>query len=488
MTKINPTADCLTDHKLLIAKCCFVVKKRRKTKPPSRPDISLNPEKKEKLDLFLKEKLPSCEESWEDLKEVLQNAAKHVFEKRKKKNADWFDDQDDEIQGLLKDKKLRGDKSELKKEIRKLKNGWFQQKACLVEQYAREKNHREFYATLNAIYGPKPRNLHPVRSKCGALLSSAEDIKKRWVEHFNELLNQPTNADWDNLGEIKIHPTIEELDAAITMAEVETAINNTKLRKSPGPDGILPEILAHGGSALRSFLLDIFNLLWTTEDLPSDWTDANICILFKKGDRSQCGNYRGVSLLSTVGKAFADILLQRLQYLAESVYPESQSGYRKNRGTVDSIFTLRQIMEKSREQEQNLHIAFIDFTKAFNCVNRELLFTILEKLGCPAKFCRVIKKLYTNVHARLIIDGELSEPIKYNSGVKQGCKLAPTLFGIYAAVLIFLAFKNISPTYSINIRFRYDGDIFDLRRLKAKTKVATSYIGEAQYADDIALF
>ena len=146
------------------------------------------------------------------------------------------------------------------------------------------------------------------------------------------------------------------------MAEVETAINNTKLRKSPEPDGILPEILAHGGSVLRSFLFAIFNLLWTTEYLPSDWIDANICILFKKRDRSIYGNYRGVSLLIVVGKAFADILLQRLQYLAESVYPESQSGYGKNRGTVDGIFSLRQIMEKSREQEQNLHIAFIDFT------------------------------------------------------------------------------------------------------------------------------
>ena len=59
------------------------------------------------------------------------------------------------------------------------------------------------------LMGPN-LNLHPVRSKTGALLSSTEDIMKRWVEHFNEILNQPTNADWDILGEIKIHPTLEE--------------------------------------------------------------------------------------------------------------------------------------------------------------------------------------------------------------------------------------------------------------------------------------
>ena len=131
-----------------------------------------------------------------------------------------------------------------------------------------------------------------------------------------------------------------------------------------------------------------------------------------------------------VGKIFADIVLQRLKRLAELVYPESQSGYGDGRGTIDGIFILRQMMEKCRKQRQHLHIAFIDFTKACDCVNRELLFKILGKLGSPANFVQVIRTLYSEVHARLCIDGELSNPIEYNSGVKQGCKLAPTLFGM----------------------------------------------------------
>ena len=189
-----------------------------------------------------------------------------------------------------------------------------------------------------------------------------------------------------------------------------------------------------------------------------------------------------------VGKIFADIVLQRLQRLAENVYPESQSGYRGNRSTIDGIFTLRQIIEKCREQHCNLHIALINFTKAFDCVNRDLLFAILRKLGCPEKFVRIIKNLYSNVHAMLIINGALSDPINYNSGVKQGCKLVPTLFGIYAAMLLYIAFKDVDPSYCIKVRFRYDGDIFYLRRLKAKTKILTDFIREAQYADDIAIF
>lgn len=84
VTKIDPAADCFMDHKLLITKCCFLVKKKRKIKPPSKPDTTLNIERKKKLELFLEEKLPHCKGSWDSLKEVLQHTAKHVFGKKKR--------------------------------------------------------------------------------------------------------------------------------------------------------------------------------------------------------------------------------------------------------------------------------------------------------------------------------------------------------------------------------------------------------------------
>ena len=102
---------------------------------------------------------------------------------------DWFDDQDEEIPALLEDKTL--DKHSLRKHIRALKNSWFQQRAMEAEKYSQEKNHPEFYATLNAVYCPRSRNSHPMRSKNGYLLTGSEAIKNRWVEHFSDLLNQP---------------------------------------------------------------------------------------------------------------------------------------------------------------------------------------------------------------------------------------------------------------------------------------------------------
>ena len=142
-------------------------------------------------------------------------------------------------------------------------------------------------------------------------------------------------------------PVIESMSRPIEEQEPDQTLRNTRLGKSPGPDGILPEILVNGGRRLRAFLLVLFNICWVTEIIPLDWIDANIAILFKKGDRSHCGNYRGISLLSAVGKVLADVILQRLHLLVESMYPQSQSGYRNGRSTIDGIFTLRQLMEKT---------------------------------------------------------------------------------------------------------------------------------------------
>ena len=95
------------------------------------------------------------------------------------------------------------------------------------------------------------------------------------------------------------------------------------------------------------------------------------------------GNYRR----SVFGKVFADILLERLKRIAEKVYPQSQPGNRASRGTIDGIFMLRQLMEKTREQGKNMHIiAFVDFTKAFDSVNRDL-FLLNQSLSVLSRNC-----------------------------------------------------------------------------------------------------
>ena len=147
--------------------------------------------------------------------------------------------------------------------------------------------------------------------------------------------------------------------------------------------------------------------------MPADLCDATIVALFKnKGTRTDCGNYRGISLLSIAGKILARIILNRLiPSVAEKNLPESQCGFRRNRSATDMIFTVRQIQDKCTEQNVCLYAVFVDLTKAFDTVNRVALWAILRTLGCPAKFTTLIRLLHDYMTGEVLSDGEPSRKI-----------------------------------------------------------------------------
>ena len=209
-------------------------------------------------------------------------------------------------------------------------------------------------------------------------------------------------------------------------------------------------------------------------------------ILFKKGERSDCGNYRGISLLSIAGKIFSRFMLYRLiSDVTGDVIPESQSGFRAGRGTVDMIFSLRQIQEKCIKQQRPLYILFVDFTKAFDTVGRDGLWQLLGKYGCPEHFVKMIREVHSGMNGRVTYNAKLSAPFGITIGVEQGCVLAPTLFSLFLSAVLEEASKNLDDT-GIFVRFCTDGGLFKLSRLKAKTEVMTQLIREFLYADDNA--
>ena len=120
-------------------------------------------------------------------------------------------------------------------------------------------------------------------------------------------------------------------------------------------------------------------------------------------------------------------------------------------------------------------------------MNREALFTILKKVGCPPILLALIKSFHENMQGTAHVDGMISEPINIVNGVKQGCALAPTLFGIYFSVILREARQNDNLANSgVRPRTRFDAILFSTSRLKAKTKTTTLHVCEALYADDTA--
>ena len=180
-------------------------------------------------------------------------------------------------------------------------------------------------------------------------------------------------------------PINEELDDPPTLLDTQKAIRLLSSGKAPGSDSIPAEVYKECGSALTEKLHQLFVLMWQQETIPQEFKDASLIHLYKqKGNHQVCDNHRGISLLSVVGKTLARILLNPLTtHLDQGLLPESQCGFRKERGTTDMVFAARQLQEKCQEQNSDLFSTYVDLTKAFDTVSREGLWKIMAKYGCP---------------------------------------------------------------------------------------------------------
>jgi hypothetical protein len=446
------------------------------------------------------------ERSWSAIKTALYVSAGTELRPPKRKHQDWFDDNDASVSGLLQslhsshatwlaDRTSMAKKEEYLKckrtaqaSLRRMKDAWWSTKALELQAAADQHDSKKFYGELRAIYGPKCSGSCPILSADGSTkLVEANKILSRWAEHFNSVLNCPSTVSSTALSEIIQLDLVPELDLPPSTAEVKYAISQLAPGKAAGPDGIPSEIYQFGGVQLTTAITDLFRNIWVAESVPKDFRDATIVHLYKrKGNRAACDNHRGISLLATAGKLLSRVMLNRItSRIAPLVLPESQCGFRSGRGTVDMIFTARQLQEKCREQRQDLYIVFFDLTKAFDSVNRPALWCILRKLGCPEKFVNIIRSFHDGMSARVLDQGSFSEPFTVTNGVRQGCVLAPTLFSLLLAVMLQDAFRHSSS--GVYMRFRTDGRLFNLRRLQARTKVLDALIRDLLFADDCAL-
>ena len=138
--------------------------------------------------------------------------------------------------------------------------------------------------------------------------------------------------------------------------------------------------------------------IWKREKLPEKWKESIIVPIHKKGDKTDCNNYRGISLLPTTCKILSNILLSRLIPYAKEIIGDHQCGFRRHRSTIDQIFCIRQVLEKKCEYNEEVHQLFIDFKKAYYLVRREILYKIFLEFGIPRKLVRLIKMSLTETY------------------------------------------------------------------------------------------
>ena len=255
--------------------------------------------------------------------------------------------------------------------------------------------------------------------------------------------------------------------------------------KSPGMDGIPAEIFKTAGPAALEALHPLLTSIWEEEDVPKEFRNATFVSLFKnRGSKMDCSNYPDISLLSVAGKILARVILNRLitKHLRRKPagspvwIPPKPQHHRHGLCTPGA---------KVHRTEYGPRCRIIDLTKAFDTVNREALWVILSKLGCPTKFVNLIRQFHEDVTGQVVSDCEASEPFSISNGVKQGCVLTPVLFNMFFTCVLSHAIREFEQ--GVCLRYRLDGSLFDLRQITAKTKTVEKTVLEALFADACAL-
>ena len=186
-------------------------------------------------------------------------------------------------------------------------------------------------------------------------------------------------------------------------------------------------------------------------------------VLHKKKDRTEFGNYRGISLVAHAGKILLKIIARRLSeyYERVGILPEEQSGFEPNRSATDMMFVTRRLQELARKKRIPLYVCFIDLTKAYDSVDRTLLWTVLARFGVPQNMISVIRQFPDGMRACVRLEDRVcSRWFGVEQGLRQGCVLAPLMFNIFFAEVI-----NVAST-----RFKADrgimGALVHLRKKK----------------------
>ena len=151
----------------------------------------------------------------------------------------------------------------------------------------------------------------------------------------------------------------------------------------------------------------------------------------KKDNAKECSNYRPIVRISHASKVMLKILQVRLQQYVNQELPDVQAGFRKSRGTRDQIANIHWIIEKAREFQKNIYFCFVDYAKAFDCVNHNKLWKIFKEMGIPEHLTCLLRNLYTGQEVTVRTRHETNW-FKIGKRVHQGCILSPCLFNLYA--------------------------------------------------------
>ena len=308
--------------------------------------------------------------------------------------------------------------------------------------------------------------------------SSIDQVKEKLQQHYANFLNRPRPPlpinDDDDV--ITVTPDLDpsRVTGPITTAELQAALSTSKLSSSSGPDGI-PVIALR----INEFKDDILNTINQSSkmvdsecNIPSQWKHSIIVSIPKKGSSLILDNQRGIAKSCAISKLRNKILFNRIKSVTESKLLGIQSGFRSGCSTTEQIMTLRLLLDTARTHKRSLTVVFVDYSKAFDSVDRRAIPVVLRLYSVPDPVVADVMQLYHGSNAAVSTRFGLTETFDTTSGVLQGGTLSPHLFILLVDYILRQSLV--------------DEDGFTLKPANGRRHPAVTLTALA-YADDVAI-
>ena len=301
-------------------------------------------------------------------------------------------------------------------------------------------NTQDFWKTIGKIgVGNERRKIIPFEvEENGRITRDRETVLTKWKDSFQSLLN-PINVDISEYTHTDADPRTDcDFNSDITYEEVKRAITRAKLGKSVGIDEIPVEVLKN--DCTIDILHRLFSVCFSMGIIPDDWNYSIISPIPKSstGDIRNPLNYRGISLAPACYKLYCGVLNVRLEtWVTENnILHDEQNGFRKSRSTIDHLSSVTSIIETRKAMKKDTFVSFIDFSKAYDSIPRNILWSKLKDNGLGGRLYNALISLYKTVKSCVRLNGLSTDFFNVKCGLKQGCLLSPLLFNLYINDLV----------------------------------------------------
>ena len=224
-----------------------------------------------------------------------------------------------------------------------------------------------------------------------------------------------------------------------SFAEVMKIVKTLKGGKSAGWDSIPNEFLINCPDLLVSWLVVLFNKIKVSGVMPKGWNRGRVTLIHKAGLREILLNYRPITVIISLSGLFSKLLNSRLTEMVEvhSLLGESQNGFRRERRMADNNFILDSVLMKAKSKKKKVHLCYVDISKAYDSINRRILWAKHASLGFDGEFLGCLKALYNGDSVDSVVNGISTQSVFLRRGLRQGCSLSPLLFALYISEIGF---------------------------------------------------